>query len=163
MISLDTIQTIGIEEANLIPHKVSLTSASGHPLKSVGSVILTLRYHNRMATTTAVVCPQATEFLLSWTTCRDLNILPHSYPAPIASDINSVTGSTLSDNDFPSLKSKLLAEFSDVFDESGPLKTMTGPPMSIELVSVYKPFALSNARPIPLPGATRLSKFWRIW
>ena len=27
---------------------------------------------------------------------------------------------------------------------------MTGPPMSIELVSVYKPFALSNARPIPI-------------
>ena len=30
------------------------------------------------------------------------------------------------------------------------MKTMSGPPMSIGLVSVYKPFALSNARPIPI-------------
>ena len=48
------------------------------------------------------------------------------------------------------LKAKLLDEFADVFDDSGPLKTMKGPPMSIELVPDTVPFPLSNARPIPI-------------
>ena len=148
VINLDTLRSLEIDEDNLCLTSSRLTSANQEPINSIGALPLTVRFHNRVATTIAVVCPKIETPLLSWTTCIDLGILPDHYPSPLAT-INSVTHS-LSDDDIPSLKSKLLAEFSDVFDDSGPLKPMTGPPMSIELASVYKPFALSNARPIPI-------------
>ena len=48
------------------------------------------------------------------------------------------------------LKAKLLDEFAYVFDDSDPLETMKGPPMSIELVPDAVLYALSNARTIPI-------------
>ena len=81
-----------------------------------------------------------------------------SYPVPITSDINSVAVPMISDDDIPSLKSKLLKEFLDVLDDQGPLKPMIGPLMSIELVQGYKPLALSNARPIPIAWRDTVKK-----
>ena len=52
-------------------------------------------------------------------------------------------------SDISALEQKLLSDFGDVFDEEGPLKTMSGPPMSIELLPDAVPFAVSGARPIP--------------
>ena len=47
------------------------------------------------------------------------------------------------------LKDRLLNEFADVFDGEGPLKTMIGPQMKIELKPGAIAFANSGARPIP--------------
>ena len=52
-------------------------------------------------------------------------------------------------SDISALEQKLLSDFRDVFDEEGPLKTMSGPPMSIELLPDAVPFAVSGPRPIP--------------
>ena len=47
------------------------------------------------------------------------------------------------------VKRKLLAEFNDFFDTCGPLQTMAGPAMKIELLPNAKAFTVHRARPIP--------------
>lgn len=47
------------------------------------------------------------------------------------------------------MKAELVAEFSGLFDQSGELKTMNGPPMQIELKEDATPYAVNGARPIP--------------
>jgi hypothetical protein len=46
-------------------------------------------------------------------------------------------------------KRALTSEFSDVFDVSGPLRTMAEPPMRIVLREDAVPFSIHRTRPIP--------------
>ena len=88
--------------------------------------------------------------LLSWFVCVELGILPPCYLEPIL--INTIVTASpppIDMSDIPALERKLLSDFEDVFDEEGPLKTMSGPPMSIELLPDAVPFAVSGPRPIP--------------
>lgn len=91
--------------------------------------------------------------LLSWFVCVELGLIPPCYPEPFM--INTVVAippppiQPIDVSDVSVLEQKLLADFADVFDKEGPLKTMSGPPMSIELLPDAVPFAVSGARPIP--------------
>ena len=124
VINLDTPRSLGVDEDNLCLTSSKLTYANQEPINSIGALPLTLRYHNRVATTIAVVCPEIETPLLSWTTCIGLGILSDNYPSSLV-NINSVTHS-FSDDDIPSLKSKLLAEFLDVFEAPDPPRTRLG-------------------------------------
>ena len=79
--------------------------------------------------------------------CIELGILPPNYSEQCL--LRSVATVQENEADTNYLKSKLIAQFKDVFDDSGPLKTMKGQPMVVELTNDSKPFAIQNARVIP--------------
>jgi hypothetical protein len=54
-------------------------------------------------------------------------------------------------SDVAAVKQELLIEFANVFDKKGPLKTTSGPLMSIELLPGAVIFAVSGTRPISYP------------
>ena len=99
--------------------------------------------------------------LLSVAVCKDLGILPPCYPEPYetqhirqiqheASREPTQQGArVVDDTKIPKLKAKLLQEFADVFNTEGPLKTMVGEPMKIELYADAIPFSVPGHRPIP--------------
>jgi hypothetical protein len=73
-----------------------------------------------------------------------MGILHPQYPKPVP--VNSVDHHSLGHRDRPSqqmiddTKWALTSEFSEVFDVSGPLRTMVGPPMHIVLQEDAVPF-----------------------
>ena len=90
-----------------------------------------------------VVCPDVEGMLISWFACVDLTILPQDYPRPIRPTVLHVDKTDTAEmlplplnigdtSQTAVLKEKLLTDFADVFDTSGPLKTMVGPPTMIE-------------------------------
>jgi hypothetical protein len=58
----------------------------------------------------------------------------------------------------PELKTSLFDEFADVFDIHGPLRTMVGAPMKIELMQKAVPLAVNGARPIPIAQREKVKK-----
>ena len=88
--------------------------------------------------------------------------MPPNYPEPIKSSIRQVQlqpstpsaqlkphSGPIHPSQLPAIREKMIAEFVDVFDETGPLKTMNGPPMRIELKPDAIPYAVNGCRPIP--------------
>ena len=120
----------------------TLSAADGFRLQSIGRTALDLDHEGTTFRTTAIVCRGVKGLLLSWFASLRLNAYLAPSPSSMVASATPETAHTL--------KAKLLDEFADVFDDSGPLKTMKGSPMSIELVPDAVPFDLSNARPIPI-------------
>ena len=94
--------------------------------------------------------------LLSWFVCKDLGILPPSYPHP-APRINSVLGSAPDQDGIGAMKQQLIQEFADVFKSHGQLKPMAGPAMKIELLPNTVPFTVNGVRPIPSAFRTEVT------
>jgi hypothetical protein len=63
----------------------------------------------------------------------------------------AITPPPIDMSDVAAVKQELLIEFANVFDKKGPLKTMSGPLMSIELLPDAVIFAVSGTRPISYP------------
>ena len=96
---------------------------------------------------------------LSWFDCRKLGILPEDYPyqTPLTAHVVKIKLSPAgcgigtrrpSIEDIDATKSQLLDEYADVFDHTGPLRRMIGPPMEIDLKEDAIPFSLHCARPV---------------
>ena len=136
---------LGRELADLT-HKgtYDLFGVDGYQLRPIGQTVLHLEHRGTTIKTNAVVCHGVNGLLLSWFASAKLKAV--QFPSRIP---NSISATTPSER-IHVLKNKLLDEFADVFDDSGPLKTMKGPPMTIELVPDAVPFALPNARAIPI-------------
>ena len=63
-----------------------------------------------------------------------MGILPPTFPQPLPAAVSQISvAEEVTKEDIAAAKSELLKEYSDVFDEDGPLKTMKGPPARIEL------------------------------
>lgn len=167
------------EDVNNLDHRGtdSLVAANGLSVELVGRVTVSLRYGKQVSTTPVIVCPEYDGMLVSWFTCIDLGILPKDFPEPILSSISQVRSSSsdavrqfpidLMSTDFdrltdiyrcpgpidsiqiPAINEAMLSVFSDVFDETGPLKQLDGPAMTIELNPDAIPFAVHGCRPIP--------------
>ena len=139
-----------------LPHRDedNLVAANGNEIRTTGRLRLNMRYFDQTITTPVAVSPDIDGLLISWFACVGLGILSKDYPAPIPKSIMKIDNPYEESSSVPSeiqdMKNALLEEFADVFDTSGPLKVMTGPPMTIQLKPDAVPFALRNARTIPI-------------
>lgn len=130
-------------------------AANGLSLESVESVTVILRYGKQVSTTPVIVCPEYDGILVSWFTCVDLGILQK-----ILQKISQVRSSSsdaacpfpfnpIDPSQISAINEAMFSVFSDVFDETGPLKQFDGPAMTIELKPDAIPFAVHGCRPIP--------------
>ena len=142
--SLSILQMIGKSIKDLRHRGMDdLSAANKTSMETAGSLNLQLRYYERTVITPVIIYPDVEGMWLSAKICVDLGISPPNYPNPIARTVNFIT------TNIPMLRDRLLNEFADVFDGEGPLKTMIGPPIKIQLKPGGIPFAVSGARPIP--------------
>ena len=153
---LGVLHQLNEDENNLLFRgEDSLEAANGQPIKSSGRLNLRIQYGGKSITTQVIFSPEVTGILLSWFACVDLGILPPQFPAPISTSVHQINcppalpPKNSKPSDVSALKEQLLNEFADVFDGAGPLKTMSGPPMIIELLPDAVPYAVPGARPIP--------------
>lgn len=123
-------------------------------MESVESVTVILRYGKQVSTTPVIVCPEYDGMLVSWFTCVDLGILQK-----ILQKISQVRSSSsdaacpfpfnpIDPSQISAINEAMFSVFSDVFDETGPLKQFDGPAMTIELKPDAIPFAVHGCRPI---------------
>ena len=144
---------------------VKLEAANGLPIEAIGQTEVNLELEEWKTVATIIFSAEQDCMLMSWFDSKALGILPEHYPkpAPIRAvhatepqkptparpKSNNTSSSRPTEAEIDGVKNKLLEEFSDVFDRSGPLKTMKGSPMKIELVEGAVPFAVHRPRPIP--------------
>ena len=144
---------------------VKLEAANGLPIEAIGQTEVNLELEEWKTVATIIFSAEQDCMLMSWFDSKALGILPEHYPkpAPIRAvhatepqkptparpKSNNTSSSRPTEAEIDGVKKKLLEEFSDVFDRSGPLKTMKGSPMKIELVEGAVPFAVHRPRPIP--------------
>jgi hypothetical protein len=155
----DVLKLIGGDVENLLHRGAdNLVAANGLSLETAGRLNYTVSLRGRSTVATIIFSPEHTGMLLSWFVCVELGLLPANYPEPIAirSIQNTVSSADepvpiqpVNADDLPAIKEQLLKEFADVFDKGDILKTMSGPPMCIELQPDAVPFAVNGARPIP--------------
>jgi len=166
VMSLDLLGQMHIPVEQLAaPPETRILTANGSELKCVGTLQLGISYGDHSANIQALVCKNHSGFLLAWTVCRDLGIIPQDYPRPISVStcsadrdmpgcgaISSVLGplpDQPSSKQREDIRQRLVAEFSDVFAVDTELKCMSGPPMKIHIKPDAEPFAVHTARPIP--------------
>ncbi len=147
---LDILRQLGGHVNNLLPVDVQLVTASNQAMQPIGKMDVMLKYGEQKATIELIICSDLSGMLLSWIVCKELGILHSSYPDPLppAYSIGSVSTQHATDS-LDQIRKNLIQEFRDVFDEGGPLRTMTGPPMKILLKEDAIPYAVNGARPIP--------------
>ena len=159
---VELLRALGLQQKNLThAGQDQLEAANGSPMESLGRLVVQVALDGRTAETTIIFCrqpPGAAGLLLSWFACKQLGILPDHYPRPCPA-VNIIqlappepkrpsAGPRPSTEEIERTRQQLMAEFSDVFDTEGPLKTMAGPAMKIELLPGAKPFCTPRARPI---------------
>ena len=167
IMSTSLLSLIGEDEMNMSHRGVDkLIAANGFPIKSCGRLNLRIHYKGSETTTPVIVCPEHDGMLLSWFACIELGILQPNFPEPIQNrvrqlkhergearapekNVSTPPQGPILPSQIAAIKELLLKEFKDVFDESGPLKTMDGPPMKIDLKPDAVPFSVNGCRPIP--------------
>ncbi|XP_065190896.1 uncharacterized protein K02A2.6-like [Sycon ciliatum] len=127
---------------NLAVDSDTVSAANGTSLVSLGKISATLSIGSAQHTTLLHVYEDLDEALLSCQSLRALGILPESWPR--ISRVKSEPSSA----DIADVKTQLMQEFADVFDDSQ-LKPMAGPPMEIKLQSDATPTRVNGARAIP--------------
>ena len=93
-----------------------------------------------------------TSALISWTTAKQLGILPASYPTPT----NQVFMAAATPSDQCPSAEQLMAEFPTVFD--GQIHTMPGESFHISLTEDARPFCVNTPRTIPLAYRDKLKQ-----
>ena len=88
------------------------------------------------------------ECLLGWRALQRLRIIPEDFPLPITNAEVKTTSSTMTSQAQVEVE-KLIDDFPEVFDTSGPLKPMKGGPMTIHLRGEVKPLHLNVPRKVP--------------
>lgn len=147
---LDILNQLDWHINNLLPVDVQLVTASNQSLDPVGQMSVTLHYGDQSVVVELIICSDVSGVLLSWFACKDLGILHSSYPDPLPKAFSVCAISNPQSNDsLNQYRQDLIREFRDVFDEGGPLRTMTGPAMKIVLKEDFVPYAVNGARPIP--------------
>eukprot|EP00117_Sycon_ciliatum_P026244 scpid18053/ scgid21591/ Retrovirus-related Pol polyprotein from transposon opus; Protease; Reverse transcriptase; Endonuclease len=146
------IDAIGIRQLSLLGGFVEnldsdfddVRTASGDKLVTVGKICVTLQVNDQSHDSVLHVFDGLDDALLSRSSLRALNFLPPGWPQQVA---RVSAPRTPSPTDLVKIRSQLLEEFSDVFDDST-LKPMSGPPMDIVLEPDAKPHRVYTARPI---------------
>ena len=144
---------------------VQLEAANGLPIEAIGQTEVNLELEGWKTVAPIIFSAEQEGMLMSWFDSKALGILLEHYPkpapvravhaaepqkpTPARPKSNNTSSSRPTEAEIDGVKNKLLEEFSDVFDRSGPLKTMKGSPMKIELVEGAVPFAVHRPRPIP--------------
>ena len=112
-------------------------------------------------TSVIIICAEQQGMLLPWLVCQALGILPDNYPDPkpddrqpfqclcqhIATRPENCPKSTIKTGNRRQQARQPTAEFSDVFDTTGPLHTGEGPPMRIELLEGAVSVSIHRAGP----------------
>ena len=146
------IDAIGIRQLSLLGGFVEnldsdfddVRTASGDKLVTVGKICVTLQVNDQSHDSVLHVFDGLDDALLSRSSLRALNFLPPGWPQQVA---RVSAPRTPSPTDLVKIRSQLLEEFSDVFDDST-LKPMSGPPMDIVLEPDAKPHRVYTAHPI---------------
>ena len=165
---LDVLKMLDGDVENLLHRGAdNLVAANGLSLETAGRMDYIVRFRGSSTPVTIIFSPEHSGMLLSWFVCVELGLLPTNYPEPV--HVNFINGAVAPDSaapslqmihvdDLPAIKEQLLKEFADVFDCNDNLRTMAGPPMSIELQSDAIPFAVNGARPIPFAQRDAVKK-----
>ncbi|XP_065190755.1 uncharacterized protein LOC135821686 [Sycon ciliatum] len=146
------IDAIGIRQLSLLGGFVEnldsdfddVRTASDDKLVTVGKICVTLQVNDQSHDSVLHVFDGLDDALLSRSSLRALNFLPPGWPQQVA---RVSAPRTPSPTDLVKIRSQLLEEFSDVFDDST-LKPMSGPPMDIVLEPDAKPHRVYTARPV---------------
>lgn len=125
-----------------------LMAANGSPISTLGKIRLQLKVGHISTQEDVVICEKQSHFLLSWTLCQKLKLIPDDFP----NQIRRVNIEETKKENIPINKTreKLIQEFSDVFSEECELKKMSGGNMKIHLKEDAVPYAIYAARPIPI-------------
>lgn len=78
----DTLKALGEVVGNLLPPAVAPTSVNGTRLKPLGRLLVRFSLAGREAETPLHIFSDVKGTLISWKVCRDLGIVPESYPQP---------------------------------------------------------------------------------
>ena len=146
---MNTMKKLGIKRKDLDVSKTrKMTAANGTEIEYLGEKSLSVKINQVSTTETFAVCKNQYDILLSWKLCRNLKLIPNNFPKQI--EDNSVKVVTnKEDLTAKQLKTYLLNEYHDVFNQTSSLKLMNGEPMKIHLNEDAKPFAIYTARQIP--------------
>ena len=121
-------------------------AANGQRLVSAGRISATLRIGSSRHTSMIHIYHGLEDPLLSRQSLCALGLLPPNWPKQI-SRVSGTVPQTPSRSELEEIRSELLTEFADVFDDTT-LKPMSGPPMDITLEDDAKPHRVYTSRPI---------------
>ncbi len=130
----------------------TVVGIDGSDLRPMGTLQVDLRLQGRQTTEKITFCHGIEKFYLSREACKRLGIVPPYFPRPMPLEQRAAAvkfPANPTKKEVAKIRAELLEEFSDVFDSSEQLRTMTGAPMRIELKEDAVPFAVHGARPIP--------------
>ena len=142
-IGLQHLELLGGFPENLATDYDVVTGVNGQRLESAGQIHSSLAIGAKSYDTTIHVYPDLSDALLSRTSLLALGLLPANWPS-----ISRVEIQPAQDRTADEIRTELLQEFADVFDD-GRLKPMSGSPMDIELQADAKPACTHHARPVP--------------
>ena len=121
-----------------------LKTANGKSIKVCGASRIAIRHGGKVIHAHAIVAEGvADDLIISWHDLVKLGEVPPSFPDSATVAATKEKEQTLSD---------LFVEFSDVFESSGRLKKLKGPPMRIHMVenTKIKPTRVLTARKVPI-------------
>ncbi|KZS02059.1 Uncharacterized protein APZ42_001050, partial [Daphnia magna] len=139
------------------------------PLLVVGEKEFCVKYEGGTAAVTILFSPDVEGLLVAWHDCKALGILHEDYPKPVRKTATGISIKSLAStvkpenpcgfigpipshptlDDVKRIEEAIADGYADVFDQSGVLKCMEGPEMTIELKDDAEPYHVNGARPIP--------------
>jgi len=177
---VDFLESIGECTDNLWPvSDDDPLAANGVSMRCSGCLSVQISLGSAATTADVYIVDGVAGLLLSWSTSRDLGIIPADYPAqmpvsdlqqesidpassPPAAQVCSTSRNqpnpqpdTVSREPIPT-KEELMAEFPTVFD--GTVRVMPGEVFSIQLAEDAQPFSVSTPRRVPFPYMQKLEE-----
>ena len=142
-------------------------AANGLPMSSIGRLAVDISLGDITTSADIHIIDGVTGLLLSWSTSRDLALIPSAYPAQIGSvsmppdhphdklmSTEPQVVSTVQLSSTMPTREDLMKEFPTVFD--GVVRAMPGEVFQICLKDGAKPFSVTSPRRVPFPKQEKL-------
>ena len=153
---------LGISVEDLIPCRKTITAVGGHTLTCQGWTAMEFDVCGNKTRQPLYICDRVDRIYFGREGCKEVNILPTSFPFPAQRDSVASVESAIpprpakiphhaTEENIPRLKAYLLKVFADtVFDRATPFRTMNCPTAHIHLKKDAKPSAIHNPFSIPI-------------
>ena len=170
---------LGIRTDELITCRKTITAVGGHVLKCRGCLVMEFNISGNTTRQPLYICDRVDRIYFSRKGCKEVHILPSSFPFPAQTDVASIEPATPThpmepttactapepvlpprptalqftdtEENIPKLKQYLIEKFEDtVFSRGTTFRSMNCPPAHIHLKDDAKPHAVHTPYSIPI-------------